>query len=145
MTQELLTLREHLGSPRFLVVSVLLVFLVFCVLFVFILCPVYVAGVSGLSIHVCLHPVSCVNCRCLWIVHSCLLLRFSLMFIFQCITLLLPNTDRFQQVEDYIRGKNIAEILLRLTLSNNQSINIFKVATTSLNRLGNIIYVLQMS
>jgi len=32
MRQELLTLRKHLGLPRYLVGSVLLTFLVFCVL-----------------------------------------------------------------------------------------------------------------
>jgi hypothetical protein len=39
--QELLTLREHMGSAQVLVGSMLLFILVFCVVFVFVLCLVY--------------------------------------------------------------------------------------------------------
>jgi hypothetical protein len=61
---ELLTIWKHLGSPPVLVGSVLLIFLVFCVEFLFSSC------------------VLCTQCcQCLWIVHSWLLLRFSLTFI----------------------------------------------------------------
>jgi hypothetical protein len=59
--QELLTIRKHLGSPPFLVGSVLFIFLVFCVmffvfvLFVFVLylvCPMLPVSLD------CLRPVS---------------------------------------------------------------------------------------
>ena len=66
--QELLLLREQLCSPLFLIGSVLLIFLVFCVAFLFSF--------------VCLRPVSCVPlcCQCPWIVNS--LLSFWAFFNF---------------------------------------------------------------
>ena len=97
--QELITLRKHMGSsPVFGGVRVAHL-LVFCVVVVVSLCPVYcvpnVASFSRLSILDCpfVLPVSldcpfliapsC--CQFLWIVHSWSPLRFSLTFIsYQC-------------------------------------------------------------
>ena len=64
---ELLSQREHLVHPWPLVVSLLLIYLVCCV-FVCVFC-------SSLSRVLC---AQC--CQCLWIVHSWLILRFSLNF-----------------------------------------------------------------
>ena len=69
--QELLTLHEHLSSPKVLVRSVLLIFSELCCVVLFFcfdgLCPV-----SALC-------TQC--CQCLWILQSLKPLRFSLTFI----------------------------------------------------------------
>ena len=87
--QELLALRKHLGSNRYIGGSVvLLIFSVFCVVF-FVVCLRPVSWYLMLSVSldcpfviassVFSNVYSC--CQCLWIVHSWLSLRFSLTFI----------------------------------------------------------------
>jgi hypothetical protein len=66
--EELLSQHEHLVHPWPLVVSILLIFLVFMLCFFCVFC-------SSLSRVLC---AQC--CQYLWIVHSWLILRFSLSF-----------------------------------------------------------------
>ena len=99
MEQELLTFREQLSLPPVLMRYVLLIFSVFCVVFVCLRriyvcpilpvsldCPFLIAPVvfSNVYLFVCLRRIYVLcarSCQCLWIVHSWLPLLFSLTFI----------------------------------------------------------------
>ena len=64
--QELLTLREHMGSPQFLVGFVPLIFLVFCVVFCFCFCILSLLLVCFMFVFVLFVFVLCVECcKCL--------------------------------------------------------------------------------
>ena len=99
MEQELLTFREQLSLRPVLMRYVLLIFSVFCVVFVCLRriyvcpilpvsldCPFLIAPVvfSNVYLFACLRRIYvlyALSCQCLWIVHSWLPLLFSLTFI----------------------------------------------------------------
>ena len=84
---ELPTLREHFGVSRvFLAQSVLLIFLVFCIVFFVLLCLMF-----------------CAKCfPCIWIVHSYVSLRFPLSFIYFPLNLSCQSHFSLESTESFL-------------------------------------------
>ena len=81
--QEMLTLREHMGSSQFLVGFVPLIFLVFCVVFCFCFCILSLLLCLFYVFLFCLSSSYVSNAANVWIIHCWKSLRFSLKFIYK--------------------------------------------------------------